>query len=85
MKKQILALALMALAPVAVEKVEDMRELLLAKVEKQRGKSLIRWSIFGWKIRWSIRDRDVEAVKAKIREVKAATVETYLERLAAAL
>lgn len=85
MKQTILMLALAMLTPYAVTKVEDLKDLLGAAVEKQRRKSLIRWSLWGWKIRWSIRDRDVDAVLREIDRVDALTVESYIQRLVEAL
>jgi len=85
MKTTILLMLLSALAPVAVEKVEDMRELLLAKAESLRGKSLTRWRVFGIPIRVRIKGSDIDKGKEKIREVDALTVTAYLARLADAL
>jgi hypothetical protein len=85
MKKQILLLILSILAPYAVDQVDDLKELLLSKAEGLRGKSLTRWRVFGIPIRVRIKGSDIDKFQAKVREIDALTVASYLERLAAAL
>lgn len=82
MKQQILIWALAAVADMAVESVEDMKEHLIQRSEGLVGYRLIRWTIFGWKIRWSVRRSDVERIQRAIRDVEADNVRTYILRLA---
>lgn len=85
MKKQILLLALSLLAPYAYQTVDQLKAELKAAVNKQRRKRLINWTLWGWKIRVSVRDKDVDAVLREIDRLDASDVTEYLEELAEAL
>lgn len=79
--KTILLLALALLAPYAYHTVDELKAELKEAVEKQRKKRIINWSIKGWKIRWSVRDKDVDKVLAEIDNLDADDVVEYLEEL----
>lgn len=81
MKRQILLMALALLTPYMYHTVGQLKDELKTAVEKQRRKRLINWTIFGWRIRVSVRDKDVDTVLREIDRLDAADVTEFVEEL----